>query len=515
VGLGLLSVVVIAAALYVVVQHLMHRDAPEPLAGSVVPRPEPEAPAEKPAPRPPGESAPSPPAQPGQERALPKDPLAGYVPPGKEKEPVASLPPALRLPGEEPEWVSSLPPEQQARVNKAIERGVAYLKKYLAGTSDQWLSRPGGWALAGLTLLACGVPSTDPAVQAAAIHVRSGRDRVAETYDQALAVLFLDRLADRQDRDLLRTFTLRLMAGQNTSGGWTYTCPILTPGEQAQFLNALESLSPPPEAMLAPDGANPAKPPPPVDRKSMPEAPKPPLSKDKLPAGVKNLPVVQFEPGWKPDLRVGNDNSNTQFAILAVWTARKYGLPVDRTLSMVEARFRATQHDNGTWTYSPSANNWPDSMTCAGLLGLAVGHGIVRSDSKEASAKDPAIEKGLRYLGSRIGRRAPKGSDKLIDADAHGDLYCLWSIERVAVLYDLKTITGKDWYAWGADVLVEHQDKKDGSWNDTFPGVPDTCFALLFLKRTNVAQDLTAKLRTFTNLVDESDSARSGKDRPK
>ena len=28
------------------------------------------------------------------------------------------------------------------------------------------------------------------------------------------------------------------------------------------------------------------------------------------------------------------------------------------------------------------------------------------------------------------------------------EMYFLWSVERVAMLYDLKTIGGRDWYAW-------------------------------------------------------------------
>ena len=37
----------------------------------------------------------------------------------------------------------------------------------------------------------------------------------------------------------------------------------------------------------------------------------------------------------------------------------------------------------------------------------------------------------------------------------------------------------------------------DGSWREQWAGTPDTCFALLFLKRANVAQDLTETLRQF------------------
>src|SRR5207302_1153787 len=81
-----------------------------------------------------------------------------------------------------------------------------------------------------------------------------------------------------------------------------------------------------------------------------------------------------------------------------------------------------------------------------------------------------------------------------IHAKAYGDLYFLWSVERVAVVYDLRTIGGQDWYAWGVSVLLAHQ-AGDGSWKDAFPGPIDTCFALLFLKRVNVAQDLTKVLQ--------------------
>jgi hypothetical protein len=77
------------------------------------------------------------------------------------------------------------------------------------------------------------------------------------------------------------------------------------------------------------------------------------------------------------------------------------------------------------------------------------------------------------------------------------NLYYLWSIERVGVLYQLKTIEGKDWYNWGADQLLPKQ-QPSGAWN--VPGYPghnqviDTCFVLLFLRQANLAKDLTSKL---------------------
>ena len=130
-------------------------------------------------------------------------------------------------------------------------------------------------------------------------------------------------------------------------------------------------------------------------------------------------------------------------------------------------------------------------MTCSGLLGLAIGHGVAK-DPHEKNQKpldDPAIKAGLAMLAREIDRPGERRSP---------DHYFLWSVERVAVLYDLDRIDGKDWYGWGCRVLLPRQ-KNDGSWHDAaFYGnnvAVNTCFALLFLKRANLARDLTDKLQ--------------------
>src|SRR5205814_6830000 len=113
-------------------------------------------------------------------------------------------------------------------------------------------------------------------------------------------------------------------------------------------------------------GATPAWPP------AMPPPGRPRMAKPGLrgpPIDPNTLPVMQFQPGNGLQGQRGGDNSNTQFAIMAVWVARKHGLPVDRTLAMVEARFRGSQNDDGSWGYTEHSGERPDSMTCAGLLG--------------------------------------------------------------------------------------------------------------------------------------------------
>jgi hypothetical protein len=73
------------------------------------------------------------------------------------------------------------------------------------------------------------------------------------------------------------------------------------------------------------------------------------------------------------------------------------------------------------------------------------------------------------------------------------------------MLYGLSKINDKDWYHWGAEVLVEAQ-QKEGSWTGgNYPGtmpMADTCFALLFLKRANLAKDLTVKLQSKLQLLE-------------
>jgi hypothetical protein len=133
-------------------------------------------------------------------------------------------------------------------------------------------------------------------------------------------------------------------------------------------------------------------------------------------------------------------------------------------------------------------------MTCVGLIGLAVGHGLANTKPgpTDEPVQDPRIVNGLFALREMIG--LPAG--RMIDLPMQ-NLYYLWSLERVAVLYNLPMIGDKDWYRWGAEILVANQTR-DGNWeNGGYPHnhpTIDTCLALLFLKRANLVKDLTAKL---------------------
>jgi hypothetical protein len=479
--------------------------------------------------------------------------------PGKKKDPPRSGddPPMLRPrpPLPPPVQVASLPPEEQAKVDKAIEKGVQFLKKQ-QHKSGSWADHGHASALAalpGLTLLECGVPADDPAIKKAADFVRKAVPRETQTYHLALMILFLDRLGDRRDRRLIQTLALRLAAGQHPSGGWTYACPLLDDKETEDLFAYLHTERPKdPLQLFEKDrgdqsmqffvpktpgqtgttgttgrfgettvgqedepkkpGTIPQKG---ADRATLPfdELPSRKVPREKLPVRVKDLPVVKPLPSARDLPRSDHtDNSNTQFAILGVWAAGRHGVPMERTLALLVKRFRKSQSTNGAWGYYFSATGnagGTPAMTCSGLLGLAVGHGLIAgaSPSSRPSGKDPAILKGLEALAQHIGKPLGAPPEKPGKKPARRaarplarspiNLYFLWSVERVGVLYNLRTIAEKDWYHWGAELLVDNQDSSGGWHCGGYPGSTfqtDTCFALLFLKRANLTRDLSQKL---------------------
>jgi hypothetical protein len=493
-----------------------------------------------------------------------QDPLARTAPPG------------LAPPGNP--QTSWLPPEEQTRVDGAIDRGVAFLQRTQHGDGS-WPGigehHVGMAALPGLTLLECGVPADDGHVQKAAQHVRNAVPSLSWTYDLALGILFLDRLGDPADRPVIQTLALRLLAGQGNEGGWAYHCPVLRPEDERNLLTVMRSLqkdSPVQGGVSGPGGlpgtagptsegpgiagstSGPGVPDTPPGAAGGPKAgsgssmPFPTreeadAARRALPEALKRVPALN-EPGtvWSPPPpppppRRGrpnfnrvppetSDNSNTQFAILGVWVASRHQVPVDRALAHIARRFRTSQGPEGGWGYRRGEQGSP-AITGAGLLGLAVGLGLARPesaprDTRESPPRDPAVEKGLRRLAEFIGQ--PLGVQRRGRGPRPGiNPYFLWTVERVGVLYNLRHFADKDWYHWGAELLVDAQGG-DGSWMvggyHAAVATTDTSFALLFLKRANLAQDLSKRMEFVIDIkgaFQGNDGAPAGQapDRPR
>jgi hypothetical protein len=388
-----------------------------------------------------------------------------------------------------------LSPENEKKVDAATAKAVQYLRSRQTpdGLDKGAVFSPNGFhvgytSLVGLTMLEARVPASDPAVQNAARFVRQRVHNIQGlhvTYQVALSILFLSRLNDKEDTELIRSLTLRLIASQRGNGGWHYDSRPLTPEQQQEVSQMLKDF---------------------------------PASVGRANQGVVNglalgmFQTTRADGSKQPQGPSDFDNSNTQFALLALWTARRYflkgaedGAPssVDPALRLVSNHFRNTQQADGSWPYqapntTASMMRLP-TMTAAGLLGLAAGYGLEKDVKGVNMAQDEVLKKAFQRLAKNVGNPGQGGAPPTIE------MYFLWSVERVAVLYQLPKIEGKDWYHWGLEILLAHQKDDNGRWHlgqgHGSSDIVDTCFALLFLQRANLAQDLTDKIQEMAAML--------------
>ncbi|MFV0446680.1 MAG: prenyltransferase/squalene oxidase repeat-containing protein, partial [Planctomycetaceae bacterium] len=200
-------------------------------------------------------------------------------------------------------------------VEAARKQGMQYLlDSQLSDGSWEYASHEIGiTSLCALALIENGVPVDDPVIEKAQRYVLDNYLDKKGTYDIALSILLLSRVGDRDNKGAIRDLAARLIAGQNTHGGWGYSCPDVR------------------AAYLTGGGERPAR-----------------------PAG----------PG---------DNSCTQFATLGLWVASRSGVNIDDTMAQVAYRFVMDQNSDGGWPYKsdpgmPQASR--NSMTFAGLFCL-------------------------------------------------------------------------------------------------------------------------------------------------
>jgi hypothetical protein len=177
-------------------------------------------------------------------------------------------------------------------------------------------------------------------------------------------------------------------------------------------------------------------------------------------------------------------------------------------LAQAVEHFRGQQGSDGGFAYRRDLgqSSSSPSMTCAGLMALAMGHELV---TPQQIARDQAIEKGFAYLVKHFGKNTGGelyGADnaKFVDQKGIIDYYTAWSLERTAMIYGLKTVGRNDWYAWASKQLVAAQlpdgsfQRNGSSFNALSPA--SASFALLILKRAHVAPELTTALKQRLDL---------------
>lgn len=190
------------------------------------------------------------------------------------------------------------------------------------------------------------------------------------------------------------------------------------------------------------------------------------------------------------------DNSATSYAVLGLQACARAGVDVDPdVLERARAWWLKCQNEDGGWGYNDSGkretsdgdrtslttNASYGSATAAGLASLAALRGI----RPDGGGSDRAIQRGVDWLGANFAAdRTPRKTAGFLT------IHWLVSAGRAGQILGLERFGTHDWYAEGADFLVQAQ-RASGEWlteqgdfmahekND----VLETCLAVLFLRR--------------------------------
>ena len=199
------------------------------------------------------------------------------------------------------------------------------------------------------------------------------------------------------------------------------------------------------------------------------------------------------------------DNSNSQFALLALHEAERVGVSAsERTWRLAKKYWEENQNNDGSWGYKLKDTPGTGSMTCAGITSLVIAmdraealSARVRGDQIECCVPRPPgqaddvqqLANALDWLGRHFSVSRNPGSRS-------SPLYYLYGLERVGRLTARRFLPrpsrpGRpdraDWYREGADHLVRTQDALSGYWTAIGPGETEptigTSLALLFLSK--------------------------------
>ncbi len=211
------------------------------------------------------------------------------------------------------------------------------------------------------------------------------------------------------------------------------------------------------------------------------------------------LESMQLENGsWDYGTKNGNwDNSNAQFAVLALREAAHVGIRIDEEVwrraqkHFLNVQIGSRKNPSGAgWAYK--AQGTPTgSMTVAGLASLIITQEMLQDDGDVApngeiqccggdddSELQEGIDAGLQWLSRNLRIESNPGV-------ANWKLYYLYGLERAGRFSGRRFFGDRDWYREGAEHLVNGQDVRAGFWiSHTEPvRVAGTSLVLLFLSK--------------------------------
>ncbi|MCL4190931.1 MAG: terpene cyclase/mutase family protein [Thermoguttaceae bacterium] len=192
----------------------------------------------------------------------------------------------------------------------------------------------------------------------------------------------------------------------------------------------------------------------------------------------------RFTPGGQVMV---TDNSNSQFALLALYEAERAGVRVDiDTLRRAKTYWARCQNSDGSWSYQGRGAG-SGSMTCAGIasviiaddmigrLDASVERGRIRCCGQDVSKEEDPVERALAWLAENFSvARNPLARG----GSGSWHLYYLYGMERAGRLVSQRFIGEHDWYREGAAQLLKMRGA-NGGWGDSI----ETSFALLFLSK--------------------------------
>jgi hypothetical protein len=209
-------------------------------------------------------------------------------------------------------------------------------------------------------------------------------------------------------------------------------------------------------------------------------------------------PSAEYPGTWAyTDLKEqSGDNSNTQYALLALHTASEVGIPVrPEVWTLARQHWENSQRLDGSWTYQPNVRDSPTaSMTVAGIASLIIS-GLKRYEGQEVLMPDGKIrncgkggvnqqvQRGIDWIARNfyVGQNFPR--------DQTWKYYYLYGLERAGRLAGIRFFGENDWYREGAAHLVTtaQRDRLQGYWagssNAERDPVVATSMALLFLAK--------------------------------
>jgi len=321
-----------------------------------------------------------------------------------------------------------------AEVDKAIQKGLGWLKSVPPKSGVPTSRSDDTNELVLYTLLHGGLGVSDPVL---AEYLKRTVDREADrVYNAAIGAMALAKVDRAGYQWKLVQQAQFLLDNQCENGQWAYGSavdPAKVPGEWVTWKGS-------PYGAKYPPNYKPGNP--------------------KSTVSGRRIGVLQRSRVSK----VG-DNSNAQYAALGLRACAEADLMLDpRCLQDALRWWESDQNKDGSWGYSRGEDDAGRATMTAGGAGSIV---IYRWMLHKPWIDEPHIKKGMEWLDVNV-------EGKL----SRWQVYYLYAVERVGMLYGTDRIGQDEWYDQGARWLIDHQ-ATNGSWRN----VSDTCFAILFLRR--------------------------------